>query len=125
MKEDEASRVSFLQWLRDRDLNGIKDNLYLESIDVYFAAGNWTRTFCIGCFDQYGLFQEYSRFNAGGTKGYNHIKLEHRNIPVPAGNGVFMRANGQTPLFAGAKKYGDKGMKLIADRLIALLESYM
>ena len=87
-----------------------QDNLYIDSVDVYFAESNWTRYFRVGCIDQYGLFQQYSRFGLTGAKGYSHVKTDHLRIKVPAGYGIFMETDGNMPLFAGGKAYGFKNL---------------
>lgn len=75
------------------------DGMILDTIDVYLEASLLYATFKVGLFDQYGLFQEHGEIKVSLHRGYNHVKLDVKEIRVPAGCGVFMVWQGDMRLY--------------------------
>ena len=83
----------------------VADGMYLDTIEFESNYGNFMGQFRIGCIDQYGLFQEVSRFNLHCRRGRNYLKADRLNISVPAGNGVFMVLPPEIALYRGQPSY--------------------
>lgn len=81
------------------------DGLYLEAIELYCTKQR-TVTFYVGCIDQYGLFQELSRFTGGVRKGRNLLKFDNQKIPVPAGYGIFAAWTAEMSVYADPPEDG-------------------
>lgn len=76
------------------------DDLYLDTVEIYSTI-DVSPTFVIGCVDQHGLLQESATFIAHLKPGRNFLKCDDKQIPVPAGYGVFMKWPKDEPFYVG------------------------
>lgn len=96
--------------LKDPVLCGIDDyvsvdGLYLDTIELYCTKQRAVK-FYVGCIDQYGLFQELSRFSTNVRKGRNLVKFDDQKISVPAGYGIFAAWTAEMAVYADPPEYG-------------------
>lgn len=96
--------------LKDPVLCGIDDyvsvdGLYLDTIELYCTKQRAVK-FYVGCIDQYGLFQELSRFSTNVRKGRNLVKFDDLKISVPAGYGIFAAWTAEMAVYADPPEYG-------------------
>lgn len=86
-----------------------KDGLYLDTIELY-SSKQTSVAFYVGCIDQYGLFQEVSRHSVTVRVGRNLIKFDDRHIPVPYGNGIFVRWRADMAVYGTDLAWGYKNL---------------
>lgn len=87
----------------------VKDGLYLDTVELYSSKQTGV-TFYVGSIDQFGLFQEVSRFSASVRAGRNLIKFDDQQISVPYGSGIFAQWKSELAVYSCDQKWDYKNL---------------